>query len=155
MGSACQCGQEAWQWASSPGVYNGAVNQKLFQGKLNGGGQPNCGSACGGCYELSTSGFNAYNGGVGSGSSIIMQVVDACYSAGNEWCGSTSDDFKDSSDCGVHFDIQTGPPGSAGVAAVGKDGKTWDHGGQVVYYRKTSCPSNLSSGFASTCTCGK
>ena len=126
MGSACDCGQNSWEWAGGSGVYNGAVNQKLFQGSLNSGGQPNCGSACGGCYELSTSGFNTYNDGVGSGSTITLQIIDACYSAGDAWCGSTSDDFKDSSSCSVHFDIQTGPPGSAGQSAVGSDGQTWN-----------------------------
>ena len=126
QGSACDCGQNAWQWAGGSGVYNGAVNQKLFQGSLNGAGQPNCGSACGQCYELSTSGFNAYNDGVASGSTITLQIVDACYNNGDHWCGSTSDDYKDSSSCSVHFDIQTGPPGSNGQSAVGSDGQTWN-----------------------------
>ncbi|MCJ1452827.1 hypothetical protein MMC28_003172 [Mycoblastus sanguinarius] len=126
MGSACDCSQTSWQWSGGSGVYSGAVNQKLFAGQLNSGGQPNCGSACGTCYELSTTGTNAYNDGVGAGSTITVQIVDACYSAGDHWCGSTSDSYKDSSDCGVHFDLQTGPPGSNGVAAVGSDGTTWN-----------------------------
>ena len=171
MGSACNCGQNSWEWAGSSGVYNGAVNQKLFQGSINSAGQPNCGSACGGCYELSTSGFNAYNGGIGSGSTITLQIVDACYSAGDHWCGSTSDDYKDSSSCSVHFDIQTGAPGSNGQAAIGADGTTWNgrqifnrlgaltqwltdaDGGQIVYYRSTSCPPSLTSNYKSSCTC--
>lgn len=153
MGSACDCGQNSWEWAGGSGIYNGAVNQKLFQGTLNGGGQPNCGKACGGCYELSTSGFNAYNDGVGSGSTITLQIVDACYSAGDHWCGSTSDDYKDSSSCSVHFDIQTGAPGTNGQAAVGSDGTTWSDGGQIVYYRETACPQTLASSYKSSCTC--
>ena len=170
MGSACDCGQNSWEWAGSSGIYNGAVNQKLFQGSINSGGQPNCGSACGGCYELSTSGFNAYNDGVASGSTITLQIVDACYSAGDHWCGSTSDDYKDSSSCSVHFDIQTGAPGSNGQAAVGSDGTTWSgeltshlcvvsrilndvDGGQIVYYKQTSCPQTLTSNYKSSCTC--
>ena len=126
MGSACDCGQNSWEWSTGSGVYNAAVNQKLFNGALNSAGQPNCGSACGTCYELSTTGFNAYNGGVASGSSITVQIIDACYGAGDHWCGSTSDDYKDSSSCSVHFDIQTGAPGSNGQAAVGSDGTTWN-----------------------------
>ena len=126
MGSACDCGQNSWEWAGGSGVYNAAVNQKLFNGALNSAGQPNCGSACGTCYELSTTGFNTYNGGVASGSTITVQIVDACYSNGDHWCGSTSDDYKDSSSCSVHFDIQTGAPGSNGQAAVGSDGTTWN-----------------------------
>ena len=154
MGSACDCSQSSWQWTNSPGVYNGAVNQKLFQGTLNSAGAPNYGKSCGSCYELSTSGYNAYNGGVGSGSTITIQIVDACYGAGDHWCGSTSDDYKDSSDCGVHFDIQTAGPGQGGVAAVGADGKTWNAGGQIVYYRETACPGSLSSSFRGDCKCG-
>ena len=172
MGSSCDCGQNSWEWAGGSGVYNAAVNQKLFNGALNSAGQPNCGSGCGTCYELSTTGFNAYNGGVASGSTITVQIVDACYGAGDHWCGSTSDDYKDSSSCSVHFDIQTGAPGSNGQAAVGSDGTTWNgkhdfetpclqiskmlidsDGGQIVYYRPTSCPQTLASSYKSSCTC--
>lgn len=135
MGSACDCGQNPWQWTNSPGIYNRAVNQKLFQGALNSAGQPNCGSACGTCYELSTSGVNTYNNGVGSGSTLTIQIVDACFSNGDHWCGSTSDEFKDSSDCSVHFDIQTGSPGTNGQAAIGSDGQTWN--GEFVF--SSSC----------------
>ena len=138
MGSACDCGQTSWQWAGGSGVYSGAVNQRIFNGALNSAGQPNCGTACGTCYELSTSGFNAYSGGVAAGSTLIIQIVDACYSSGSQWCGSTSDDFKDSSDCGVHFDIQTGPPQSNGQPAVGSDGTTWN-GESSVQSRSVVC----------------
>ena len=126
MGSACQCGEKSWQWSGGNGIYSAAVNQKLFNGRLNSGGQPNCGSACGTCYELSTSGFNTYPGGVAAGSTILVQIVDACYSVGDHWCGSTSDGFKDSSNCSVHFDLQTGSPGTNGAPAVGSDGTTWN-----------------------------
>lgn len=126
MGSACDCGQTSWQWGGGSGVYSGAVNQRLFNGQINSAGQPNCGTACGTCYELSTSGFNAYPGGVAAGSTLTIQIVDACYGSDSQWCGSTSDDFKDSSDCSVHFDIQTGPPQSNGQPAVGSDGTTWN-----------------------------
>lgn len=119
------CGETSWQWAGGSGVYNGAVNQKLFNGSTP-DGLPYCGSACGTCYELSTSGFNAYNDGPASGSTITLQIVDACYSSGSEWCGSLSDDYKDRSSCGVHFDIQTGAPGTSGQAMVGADGTTWN-----------------------------
>lgn len=153
MGSACQCGEAPWQWSGSQGFYHAAVNQKLFGGKLNGGGQPNCGTACGQCYELSTSGTNTYADGVPSGSTLTVQIVDACYSAGDHWCGSTADDYKDSSKCGVHFDIQTGPPGSAGIAPVGSDGNVWNGGGQIVYYTPVACPGSLQSQYQG-CTCG-
>ena len=126
MGSACDCGQQSWQWSGSSGTYSGAVSQRVFAGALNPSGQPNCGSSCGQCYELSTSGFNAYNDGVGAGSTLTLQIVDACFSNGDHWCGSTSADYTDTSGCGVHFDIQTGAPGSMGSAPVGADGKTWN-----------------------------
>jgi len=152
MGSACNCGQSPWQWSNTSSYYHAAVNQKLFHGTLNPSGQPNCGTACGQCYQLSTSGTNVYNDGVGSGSTITVQIVDACYSAYDHWCGGTGDDFKDSSNCGVHFDLMTGAPGTSGQAAVGADGKVWNGGGQIVYYTPVACPESLSSQYQG-CTC--
>ena len=126
MGSGCSCGQNAWEWSGSAGVYYGAVNQAIFNGTMNSSGQPGCGSACGLCYQLQTTGYSAYPGGAGGGSSITLMIVDSCYSAGDHWCGGTAPGWVDDLGCGVHFDIQTGPPESAGVPAVGEDGQTWN-----------------------------
>ena len=74
-------GQASWQANTGEslgigqGIYSGAVNQKLFGGTLNSAGQPGCGTSCGVCYELMTTGVNAYNGGTPGGSTIQMMVV--------------------------------------------------------------------------------
>lgn len=108
------------------GIYSGAVNQKLFGGTLNSAGQPGCGSSCGVCYELMTTGVNAYNGGTAGGSTIQMMVVDACYSNAGapNWCSSNTDSGEDDFGCSVHFDIDTDPT-EGGVPAIGQDGSTW------------------------------
>ncbi len=74
-------GQASWQANTGEslgigqGIYSGAVNQKLFGGSLNSAGQPGCGTSCGICYELMTTGVNAYNSGTKGGSTIQMMVV--------------------------------------------------------------------------------
>ena len=138
MGTACNCGkanfgQASWQANTGEslgigqGVYSGAVNQALFKGALNSGGQPNCGAGCGLCYELMTTGVNAYAGGVGGGSTIQMMVVDACYGADDKaphWCSSNTASGTDDFGCEKHFDIDTDPT-LGNVPAVGQDGTTW------------------------------
>ena len=129
MGSSCQCGKastgyksnKGTEWQSNTGDtlglgngwYSGAVNQKLFNGKLNDQNQPNCGGACGSCYELQTTGTNTYGmkNSPDGGSTLRMMVVDACYNQNGapNWCsnngksGPKTDDFG----CDVHFDIDT------------------------------------------------
>ncbi|KAL8788863.1 MAG: hypothetical protein Q9195_007077, partial [Heterodermia aff. obscurata] len=137
MGTSCNCGknnfgQASWQANTGEslgigqGIYSGAVNQKLFGGTLNSAGQPGCGSSCGVCYELMTTGVNAYNGGTAGGSTIQMMVVDACYSNAGapNWCSSNTDFGEDDFGCSVHFDIDTDPT-EGNVPAIGQDGSTW------------------------------
>lgn len=142
MGSACQCGDKgaslgsaAWQANSSlisgipKGFYSGAVNQQLFNGKLNDLGQPNCGSACGSCYQLQTTGSNTYgtHDAPNGGSTINMMVVDACYNPGdsNAWCKSNQAGPTDPHGCDVHFDIQTGADDKTAPNPKGADGANW------------------------------
>ena len=81
MCGAGNFGQASWQANSGEslgigqGIYSGAVNQKLFGGTLNSAGQPGCGTGCGVCYELMTTGVNAYNDGTPGGSTIQIMVV--------------------------------------------------------------------------------
>lgn len=120
MVTACNCGhnnEAAANWQGNTGAalqigqgfYSGAVNQALFNGTLNPQGQPGCGSSCGVCYELQTTGTNAYGGGPGPGSSIVVMVVDSCYNTNGapNWCSSNTDVGVDDFGCGVHFDIDT------------------------------------------------
>ncbi|MDI1486191.1 MAG: hypothetical protein OHK93_005417 [Ramalina farinacea] len=157
MGTACNCGkaqfgQASWQANTGEslgigqGVYSGAVNQALFKGALNSGGQPNCGAGCGLCYELMTTGVNAYAGGVGGGSTIQMMVVDACYGTADtapHWCSSNTASGTDDFGCEKHFDIDTDPT-LGNVPAVGQDGTTWTNGGQIVLYRLLPNCSSIS-----------
>ncbi|KAK3171287.1 hypothetical protein OEA41_003371 [Lepraria neglecta] len=149
MGTACNCGngnEGAANWQGNTGAalgigqgyYSGAVNQLLFQGNMA-SGEPNCGSGCGVCYELQTTGVNAYNGGVGPGSSITVMVVDACHNNNGapNWCTSATggpDDFG----CIVHFDIDTDPTAYNPTPPnpVGQDGTQWANGGEFVQYRQ-------------------
>lgn len=166
MGTACDCGHDSeaaanWQGNTGAalnigqGFYSGAVNNVIFQGNLNGQGDPGCGKACGVCYELQTTGVNAYGGGPGNGSSIVVMVVDACYNTNGapNWCSSNTDVGVDDFGCGVHFDIDTDPTlnDPNPPFPVGQDGTVWANGGEFVQYRRTSCPPAMAAAFASDC----
>lgn len=145
QGSACDLGQKDWQWApgqTKNGYYYGAVSQRVFQGGLP-SGLPNCGSACGQCFDLETTGVNHYNGGIGKGSHIILMVIDACYSSSSEWCKNLTPEgnLQDSAGCEVHFDIQTGPPNGPGtpVNAMGTDGQEWPCKSIALHYDDGEC----------------
>jgi len=149
MGSGCLCGDPStgyntagnagWQSNSAqalgiPGFYSGAVNQKLFNGTLNGKGEPGCGSSCGSCYELQTTGSNAYGPSSSfrapdGGSTIKLMTVDSCYNTLGtpNWCSDNSGTKTDDFDCGVHFDIQTESvdKGANNAPAQGQDGSKW------------------------------
>ena len=142
MGTGCNCGGpgpfDAYPWQANTGTslgpgqgfYSGGVNQFLFKGSLPDGEHPNCGQTCGGCYELMTTGTNAYAGGARDGSTITMMVVDSCYNnhGAPNWCSSNGGDGTDDFGCLAHFDVQTSPPLPEGVeapAAFGKDGVEW------------------------------
>ena len=136
MGTACLCGNGAqnaatWQSNTGPalglqqGFYSGAVNNVLFKSRSK--SALTCGETCGQCYDLVTSGTNAYVDGAGGGSLITMMVVDACYGQGAEkWCsgGPSSGPVQDTFGCTDHFDIQTDPTRSD-VPATGMDGQEW------------------------------
>ena len=191
MGSACQCGNNGASLASAPwqansnlikggvpkGFYSGAVNQQLFNGKINNQGQPNCGSACGSCYQLQTTGSNTYgsNGAPNGGSTINMMVVDACYNPSdkNAWCASNQKGATDPHGCDVHFDIQTGPVNADAPNPTGSDGTPWAGksvcfpyllqetdllflgAGDVVQYRSIPCPESASNQYHQSCSsCG-
>lgn len=137
MGTACLCGdgnqyEATWQSNTGPalglqqGFYSGAVNNVLFRSRSS--SRLTCGASCGTCYDLVTSGTNAYNDGVAGGSMITMMVVDACYGQGGaNWCsgGPTSGPTPDQFGCTDHFDVQTDPTRSD-VPVTGMDGTTWN-----------------------------
>ena len=110
------------------GYYSGAINGRMFGTEhVNqyGNQAPYCGHSCGVCYDLVTTGVNAYNPPVESGSTITIMIVDACYNqAGDPWWCNSLGDSKDKYGCNVHFDIQT-HRNQEGISAKGKDGVEW------------------------------
>ena len=115
-----------------------------------------------------TTGVNAYSGGTAGGSTIQIMVVDACYSNAGapNWCSSNTDSGEDDFGCSVHFDIDTDPT-ERDIPAIGRDGTTWtrkwrsvgfgcnllicEDGGQMVLYRRTACPPEMTEAFNLDC----
>ncbi len=88
---ACGCcpasGNSAFSWQAgiSSGVYTAAASPAIF-----GGSSTWCGSGCGTCFKLTSTGSAPCSGcgtGGASGQSIIVMVTNLCPHAGNEqWC---------------------------------------------------------------------
>ncbi|KAL2039830.1 hypothetical protein N7G274_007230 [Stereocaulon virgatum] len=152
-GTACDCPPSAtWQWSGGRRSYSGAVNNIFFD---NNSGSTNCGSGCGTCYQLMTSGYNYYEGDTTtSGSMMTLNIVDSCWAGdgSSAWCPSTQAGFTDQAGCGVHFDVMTAGPGFGASGPIGNDGQSWDS--PIVYYKKVLCDSTFSRDFQQ-CTCGK
>lgn len=86
---ACGCGTSSglfsWQKGISSGVYTAAGSQALF-----GAGSTWCGSGCGTCYSLTSTGSSpcsSCGSGGASGQSVIVMVTNLCPNNGNaQWC---------------------------------------------------------------------
>jgi len=69
MGTACNCehnNEAAANWQGNTGAalqIGQGFYLAIFNCTLNPQGQPGYGSSCGVCYELQTTGMNAYGGG--------------------------------------------------------------------------------------------
>ena len=157
------------------GYYSGAVNARIFGTehlKTEDNNKPYCGHSCGTCYDLMTTGINAYSPPVDSASVITIMIVDACYNQNGDpwWCNSLYE-AQDKYGCDVHFDIQTDRY-NENLAAKGKDYMEWtgmlslihpfwlvlgftesnQGGGQVVAYKKRdSCPEAMTKKFEEDC----
>lgn len=93
---ACGCGSGGsrfpWQAGVAADVYTAAASQALYDPGGDGGrgGRGWCGSGCGACYRLNSTGAAPCAGcGVGgaAGQSITVVVTNLCPSAGNaRWC---------------------------------------------------------------------
>ncbi|KAG8874078.1 hypothetical protein FRB98_008663 [Tulasnella sp. 332] len=105
---ACGCGT-----VFDPYVYTAAGSQALF------GSGTWCGSGCGNCYVLTSTGVSPPGEGTGSavGSSIIVAITNLCPYNGNEvWCPNTGN--TNQFGYGAHFDINN-ESGNGGWAALG------------------------------------
>ncbi|KAG8996462.1 hypothetical protein FRB94_008258 [Tulasnella sp. JGI-2019a] len=132
---ACGCGTVFNSY-----IYTAAGSQALF------GSGTWCGSGCGNCYVLTSTGTSPPGEGTGSavGSSIMVAITNLCPYAGNEnWCpnvGSTN-----AYGYGAHFDINTAS-GNGGWSSLG-----WNN--PIVDYEPIACPSPLPTLYANAATC--
>lgn len=88
---ACGCGTSSglysWQTGISSDVYTAAGSDALF-----GSGSTWCGSGCGTCYNLTSTGSvpsscSSCGDGGASGESITVMITNLCPNNGNaEWC---------------------------------------------------------------------
>lgn len=118
---------------SSSGFYTAAGNQGLF-----GGSSSWCGSGCGLCYKLTSTGSGpSGSAGGAAGQSIVVIVTDLCPTNGNEqWCSEPG--HTNSYGYGYHFDIMSS------TNVLGEN--------SVVDFEPIACPSTASSVF-SQCSC--
>ncbi|KAF3768848.1 family 45 glycoside hydrolase [Cryphonectria parasitica EP155] len=129
---AAQSGQ-ATTTTGGNGFYTAAGSAALF------GSGTWCGSGCGKCYNLTSTGNAPSGQGTGgdSGASIVVMVTNLCPYAGNEaWCPNSGA----SNEYGYqyHFDIMAQSP------VIGDN--------PIVNFAEVSCPSAASSDFAQ-CQC--
>ncbi|KAL3473217.1 RlpA-like double-psi beta-barrel-protein domain-containing protein-containing protein [Aspergillus californicus] len=109
---ACGCGTETgtfdWQYGISENLYTAAANQAIFD-------QPSgmehwCGSGCGKCYRLTSTGASSCETcgtGGAAGKSITVMVTNLCPFVGNEqWCPNPGQ--LNAHGYGYHFDIMGG-----------------------------------------------
>ncbi|KAL4783265.1 RlpA-like double-psi beta-barrel-protein domain-containing protein-containing protein [Aspergillus varians] len=137
---ACGCGNNAgafnWQYGISSGVYTAAANQALFDGGM----KHWCGSGCGKCYRLTSTGVSTCEtcgAGGETGKSITVMVTNLCPFAGNEqWCANPGQ--LNAHGYGYHFDIM----GAAGVFGDNV----------VVEFEETACPGDAGLKWK-TCEC--
>ncbi|ROW08903.1 hypothetical protein VMCG_02869 [Cytospora schulzeri] len=137
---ACGCGSSgacySWQAGISTGVYTAAGSQALF----GAAGSTWCGSGCGTCYNLTSTGSSVCGtcgaGGV-AGASITVMVTNLCSYGGNaQWCpqvGSTN-----AYGYSYHFDIM------ARSEVFGDN--------VVVDFEEVDCPGAATSDYKQ-CTC--
>jgi len=125
---ACGCGSNGsmfgWQAPNgiAQGIYTAAGSQALF------GSGTWCGSGCGVCYNLTSTGSapcQTCGTGGGAGQTVTVMVTNLCPNNGNaQWCPNVGG--TNQYGYGAHFDINGGVPG-------------WDN--PVVNYVQVACPT--------------
>ncbi|KAL4862337.1 hypothetical protein BDV12DRAFT_207302, partial [Aspergillus spectabilis] len=138
---ACGCGTDigtyTWQYGISTSVYTAAANQALFD---SGGMEHWCGTGCGKCYRLTSTGVSTCEtcgSGGEQGKSITVMVTNLCPFAGNEiWCPNPGQ--LNPAGYAYHFDI------------MGGQGVFGDN--VVVEFEETACPGDAGVRWG-TCEC--
>ncbi|KAL2824428.1 RlpA-like double-psi beta-barrel-protein domain-containing protein-containing protein [Aspergillus cavernicola] len=139
---ACGCGTEIgtydWQYGITHGLYTAAANQALFDPPS--GMNHWCGSGCGKCYTLTSTGVSACETcGTGGeqGKSITVMVTNLCPYIGNEqWCPNPGQ--VNPTGYTYHFDI------------MGGQGVFGDN--VVVEFEEVACPAVAGAKWG-TCEC--
>ncbi|KZV86583.1 hypothetical protein EXIGLDRAFT_653052 [Exidia glandulosa HHB12029] len=137
---ACGCGTNgqafSWQQQIASGVYTAAASQSIFDSS----GSSWCGSGCGKCFQLTSTGkapCSTCGAGGAAGQSIIVMVTNLCPNNGNaQWCPTVGG--KNQYGFSAHFDIMS------------NGNFLWDNA--VVNYTQVSCPSVAGSDFRQ-CQC--
>ncbi|RDW89234.1 hypothetical protein BP6252_01266 [Coleophoma cylindrospora] len=136
---ACGCGNTSgmfsWQTGIGSGVYTAAGSQALYDSS----GSSWCGTGCGQCYKLTSTGASPSGQGTGgaSGQSIIVMVTNLCPNNGNaQWCPAVggTNDYGYS----YHFDIM------ASSEVFGDN--------VIVDFASVSCPTTATTDYAQ-CSC--
>ncbi|KAI9373938.1 RlpA-like double-psi beta-barrel-protein domain-containing protein-containing protein [Aspergillus egyptiacus] len=139
---ACGCGTDVgtynWQYGLDSAVYTAAANQALFD--TTGGMDHWCGSGCGKCYRLTSTGVSACptcGAGGDPGKSITVMVTNLCPFQGNEqWCPNPGQ--LNPYGYAYHFDI------------MGGEGVFGDN--VVVEFQEVPCPGVAALRWG-TCEC--
>ena len=129
----------SWQAGLGNDVHTAAGSQALYDPS----GSSWCGSGCGSCYELTSTGSAPDNQGAGGaeGQSIIVMVTNLCPNNGNaQWCPQPGG--KNQYGYEYHFDLMAS---SSSLGAVLGDNP-------VVNFTSVACPSKANSDFAQ-CQC--
>ncbi|KIN08131.1 glycoside hydrolase family 45 protein [Oidiodendron maius Zn] len=139
---ACGCGPASgnnmfgWQLSPASGVYTAAGSQALFDTS----GLSWCGSGCGKCYSLTSTGnapCSSCGTGGAAGETIIVMVTNLCpYNGNAQWCpqpgGTNQYGYS------YHFDIM------AQSEVFGDN--------PVVDFEEVACPSSVASDYQQ-CQC--
>jgi len=134
---ACGCGTV---FNSASYIYTAAVSPLLF-----GGTSTWCGTGCGKCFTLTSTGTSPPGQGTGGGAgkSIMVIATNLCPHAGNEnWCPVAGQ--NNAYGYNAHFDIDSGS-GNGGWNSLG-----WNN--PIVTYTQVACPSAATSLYRS-CQC--
>ena len=129
----------SWQAGIGNDVYTAAGSQALYDPS----GSSWCGSGCGSCYELTSTGSAPASQGAGGahGQSIIVMVTNLCPNSGNaQWCPQPG--AKNTYGYEYHFDLMAS---SSGLGEIMGDNP-------VVNFTSVACPSQATSDFAQ-CQC--
>jgi len=133
---ACGCGTSsgAFSWVGE--FYTAAGSPPIF------GTATDCGTGCGKCYQLTTTGFSPSGTGAPAGQTITIMITNLC-PVGGQWCAADLNSF----DYGAHFDLADSPTGML-ITNLG-----WDN--PEVVYEEVACTGAMTPTDAdfAQCTC--